>query len=113
MAETVEQDGGVLLPESVAMRRLSRALSRTATFTQEISDTVNYLVDINGGVEAAFMEEEKAQAVLKQEKMEPLVESASGEAAAAQTAATQEFTANVGKNMFNPDKIMMRDKVRY
>lgn len=94
-------------PENMVMRRLSRALSRTATLTQEITETVSYLTDTTRAEE--ILEEQEADARAEAEAKAALA--SPPDETPAHVARRHTVTEQIGEGFLNPDRIMLRDKI--
>lgn len=94
-------------PENMVMRRLSRALSRTATLTQEISETVNYLTDTTRAEEILEQQEEDAKAAAE---VDAALASPPDETPT-HAARRYTITEKIGEGFLNPDLIMLKDKI--
>ena len=93
--------------DSVLMRRFSRVLDRTATFTEEVTETISFLTDVHGGMEAALQEADAKEIEARVEATaEPkLTETPS------QAAKRYDMTEKIGEGFLNPERIMLRDKI--
>lgn len=107
MADQAPPEEDIAPRQSVLMRKFSRVLDRTATFTEEVTETISFLTDVNGGVEAALQEadEKEAEAQIEATLEPKLTETAS------QAGKRYEMTEKMGEGFLHPESIMFRDKV--
>ena len=94
--------------EPALMRRVSRILARTATFSQDVAETMEYL-DIQQNVEDVI-DANTVKPTAAQEA-ERILEQDPKKETPAQAAQRVDLTEKVGQGFLNPDKIMMRDKI--
>jgi hypothetical protein len=94
-------------PENAVMRKFSRALSRTATFTQEITETVQFLTDTTRAEEILEQQEEDARAAAEAEA----ILATPPDETPTHAERRHTVTEQIGEGFLNPDRIMLKDKI--